>query len=83
MRNDLSNFCKTATGAQTHVTDTKTKINKKTPDQPNFKRRTIDKYFWTHGACAHNSNNCTHPALGHKNEATFENKLGGSKAFCA
>ena len=55
---------------------------RKTPDNPHFSRRTTDKYCWTHGACAHDSAHCTAKANGHQDSATFENKLGGSKAFC-
>lgn len=35
-------------------------------------------YCWSHGACKHSSADCQTPAEGHKREATFENKLGGS-----
>ena len=55
---------------------------KKTPDNPNFSRRTTDQYCWTHGGCAHPSDKCAAKAQGHKNNATFDNKMGGSKAFC-
>ena len=55
---------------------------RKTPDNPNFTRRKTDEYCWTHGGCAHSSNQCTGKAPGHKKEATFDNKMGGSKAFC-
>ena len=55
---------------------------KKTPDNPSFTRRTTNMYCWTHGGCAHGSAACKDKAPGHKNEATFENKMGGSKAFC-
>ena len=55
---------------------------RKTPDDASFNRRTTNKYCWTHGGCAHNSAECKAKATGHKDEATFENKMGGSKAFC-
>ena len=55
---------------------------KKTPDNPSFTRANTDFYCWTHGACDHNSNACTRQAPGHKNNATKDNKQGGSKAFC-
>ena len=55
---------------------------KKTPDNPSFTRANTDFYCWTHGACNHNSNACTRQAPGHKNNATKDNKQGGSKAFC-
>ena len=58
------------------------KKKRKTPDNPTFNRRTTSKYCWTHGGCAHNSNECTAKAEGHVDNATFEDKKGGSKAFC-
>ena len=45
-------------------------------------RRTTSKYCWTHGACAHSSKDCRNRQEGHREEATFSNKLGGSTAFC-
>ena len=45
-------------------------------------RPNISKYCWTHGACAHESSVCETPAPGHKNEASFKNKMGGSTAYC-
>ena len=57
--------------------------NRKTPDNPTFTRTETSKYCWTHGACNHNSNECSRQATGHKKEATKTNKLGGSAAFCA
>ena len=61
---------------------TRKKSYKKTPDNPSFTRRQTDKYCWTHGGCAHGSNECTAKAQGHKTNASFANKMGGSKAFC-
>ena len=55
---------------------------KKTVDNPSFTRTITDKYCWTHGACNHESKDCTRQATGHRVEATKTNKLGGSKAFC-
>ena len=49
----------------------------------NFRqRRNISRYCWTHGACNHTGYNCENPAVGHRPEATFENKLGGSTYYC-
>lgn len=45
-------------------------------------RRDISKYCWSHGACNHTSNDCNRPHKGHKKEATFENMMDGSYAFC-
>ena len=61
---------------------TNKKLAKKTPDNPTFKRDNTSKYCWTHGACNHNSNECSRRAPGHKTDATKTTKLGGSKAFC-
>ena len=45
-------------------------------------RRKIDQYCWTHGACNHSSKECNYQDDNHKKEATFDNKMGGSFAFC-
>ena len=44
--------------------------------------RRYHKYCWTHGACAHDSPQCKSKKTGHKDEATFQNKMGGSTANC-
>ena len=46
------------------------------------KRRNISKYCWSHGACAHTSRECKNKRSGHKENATFSNKLGGNMRFC-
>ena len=61
----------------------KRRINRKTRDNANFPRRTTNQYCWTHGGCAHGSKDCSAPALGHWKEATFENRMGGSNAYCS
>ena len=58
------------------------KRNRKTPDDSTYPRRKTDRYCWTHGACAHPSLDCQAKAPGHKDEATFHDKKGGSKAHC-
>lgn len=45
-------------------------------------RRNFSKYCWTHGACSHSSAQCRMKKEGHKDEATKENKMGGSERFC-
>jgi len=40
--------------------------------------RTFNNYCWTHGGCAHAGTNCFTQVTGHKSDATFENKMGGS-----
>ena len=40
------------------------------------------KYCWSHGACAHSSADCNNKKRGHQNDATFNNKMGGSTRFC-
>ena len=44
-----------------------------------FKR---DKYCWSHGACNHDSKSCRRRLEGHQEEATFNNRMGGSNRFC-
>ena len=55
---------------------------RKTPDDPPYTRANTEKYCWTHGACNHESKECTRRAPGHEAKATKPNQLGGSKAFC-
>jgi hypothetical protein len=45
----------------------------KPPQQPQQKRF----YCWTHGTCSHSGKYCQSKGNGHKDNATFENKLGG------
>ena len=60
---------------------------RKTPDDAALTatrpRELTAKYCWTHGACDHEGKDCFRRALGHKEEATKENKMGGSKAYCS
>ena len=48
------------------------------------KRKRIDQYCWTHGACAHQSKDCepTYRKNGHVEDATFTNKQVGSTLYC-
>ena len=48
------------------------------------KRKRIDQYCWTHGACAHQSKDCkpVYRKNGHIEDATFTNKQGGSTLYC-
>lgn len=45
-----------------------------------FRRNMLNtsKYCWTHGACNHHGRECRHKAEGHQDEATFDNRMGGS-----
>ena len=52
-----------------------------TQRKPN-RRKNVSKYCWTHGACAHSSEECTNRKPGHVPTATFENKQGGSLYYC-
>ena len=55
---------------------------RKTPDNCSFTRTIKDKYCWNHGGCNHTSTECRAKANGHQDSATFENRQGGSNAFC-
>ena len=46
------------------------------------KRTNTTKYCWSHGACTHSSKECNKKKTGHQDEATFNNKLGGSTYYC-
>ena len=45
-------------------------------------RHNVSKYCWSHGACAHDGKDCKNKKQGHQDGATFNNKMGGSTAFC-
>ena len=60
----------------------RTVVYKKTPDNPNFTWRITRDYCWTHGLSAHKSAECRAKAKCHKDAATTDNKMNGSKAFC-
>ena len=36
------------------------------------------QYCWTHGLCHHASKDCCTKAEGHKDDATLDNRMGGS-----
>ena len=37
---------------------------------------------WSHRACAHSSQDYNNKKGAHKDSATFDNKMGGSTAYC-
>ena len=45
-------------------------------------RTNISFYCWSHGACTHPSPECKSKKPGHQDAATFDNKMGGSTAYC-
>ena len=45
-------------------------------------RRNMNNYCWTHGACSHTSKDCENPREGHQYDATFDNKMNGSRYYC-
>ena len=42
------------------------------------RQRITNRYCWTHGACAHTSDECRQRSDGHQTAATFRNRMGGS-----
>ena len=58
------------------------KFGRKTPDNKTSPRKVTDKYCWTHGGCNHDGTACNFRAQGHKEKATFTNRMGGSNAYC-
>jgi len=40
------------------------------------------RYCWTHGCCPHKGVDCPTKAAGHKDEANFKNRMGGSNKNC-
>ena len=54
-----------------------------TSNSRNTRQRTnTQHYCWSHGACAHTSSNCRSKCPGHQDNASFNNKMGGSTAYC-
>ena len=70
------------TSQSSRTRDQSSRVNRKTPDDANFNRVDTSNYCHTHGACNHKSSECNRKAPGHKNNATRENRRGGSNAFC-
>ena len=60
----------------------KPKQPKKQTGQKRKWRYNTSKYCWTCGAGNHLSKDCRCKADGHKDEATFKNKMNGSTEFC-
>ena len=83
MQNEINTLKQGNNSNSSKTTSNRNKGKKqKTPDNPSFTRRVTTSYCWTHGGCAHDSASCTARAQGHKDNATFDDKKGGSKAFC-
>ena len=58
------------------------RIGTRTPDdQVHPPRPYTAKYCWTHGNWGHHGSQCRNKAEGHKDEATKNNRLGGSNAY--
>ena len=47
-------------------------------ESTNNNRRRKMYYCWTHGACYHPGHKCRNKATGHQDNATFQNRMGGS-----
>ena len=45
-------------------------------------RKVLDCYCWSHGAGNHKSADCRNKKQGHKDNATFKNRMSGSNAYC-
>jgi len=46
-------------------------------------RRNVSKYCWSHGACPHASRDCRNKRPGHKDDATFDDMMGGRTYYCS
>ena len=56
--------------------------NFRNQERPFRPRRNKDNYCWSHGGCAHKGKDCKYKKQGHQDNATFENKMGGSTYYC-
>ena len=70
-------------GTKTNAPTATRRKPRKTPDDASYPRCVTNKYCWTHGGCTHDSPDCQGKANGHQDGATFENKMGGSTAYCS
>ena len=52
------------------------------PDREFGRSQRTDQYCWSHGACAHSGKKCFSKRNGHKDEANFKDKMGGSTYRC-
>ena len=59
-----------------------TSTGQTTKKSKGFIRNQTNKYCWTHGACGHEGRYCRNKKEGHQDGATFQDKMGGSEAFC-
>ena len=58
------------------------KLDGNQPSTQTRNRRVLDFYCWTHGAGNHKSADCRNKKQGHKDNATFTNRMEGSTAYC-
>ena len=58
------------------------KLDERKPSTQTRTRRVLTSYCWTHGAGNHKSADCRNKKDGHKDNATFDNRMNGSSAFC-
>ena len=58
------------------------KLDDKNDNRRTKSRRVVDYYCWTHGAGNHKSGDCRNKKDGHKDNANFGNRMGGSDAYC-
>ena len=56
--------------------------NQNNQNQRGNNNRRFNKYCWTHGGSGHRGKGCMTKASGHKDDATFSNKMGGSTQNC-
>lgn len=59
------------------------KMERKLPDHGGRRRRNITKYCWNNVAVGHTGQEFPNRAPGHKEAATFQDKMDGSKALCS
>ena len=80
LRRDMQNLRSNPGNSQNNNRNSKSGC--KTPDSGGRRRTNISKYCWSHGSCAHDSQNYPKPAPGHQITATFTSKMDGSCTRC-
>jgi hypothetical protein len=75
LENKFANMSDTPRGRLRDITNTSDRRERRP-------RTIVTKYCWTHGGCGHTSTDCKNPGTGHKRDATFTTKKGGSTEYC-
>ena len=86
MKNDVETLQRTITSLQMQLTSMMNNQQNVNRNPRRNRNNNCNAYCWTHGKTRnplHTSKTCRNRAEGHKEEATLDNKMGGSERFCS